>query len=43
MAKFNPFQLGRIVHPGMFAGRGGELNELKKVMAAKVAELQAGY
>ncbi len=32
MAKFNPFQLGRIVHPGMFAGRGGELNELEKVL-----------
>lgn len=32
MLKFNPFKPGSIVHPGMFAGRGEELDVLEKAL-----------
>lgn len=33
MSKTNPFRPGRVVHPGMFAGRRVEIDKLHKVLA----------
>jgi len=32
MAKYNPFRPGSIIHPGMFAGRGGELMVMERAL-----------
>jgi hypothetical protein len=32
MPRFNPFRPGSVVTPGMFAGRGAELNILEKAL-----------